>query len=60
MSSKPNLLQSMGLGGSAALFAVNFTHPIETVKTRMQVSGESVAGTVSGIFKNEGVTALWK
>lgn len=60
MSSKPNLLQSMGLGGSAALFAVNFTHPIETVKTRMQVSGESVVGTVSGIFKNEGVTALWK
>jgi hypothetical protein len=27
------------LGGSAAVFAVNFTHPIETVKTRMQVSG---------------------
>lgn len=25
MSNKPNLLQSMGLGGSAALFAVNFT-----------------------------------
>jgi hypothetical protein len=25
---KPGLLQSMALGGSAACFAVNFTHPI--------------------------------
>ena len=28
---KPGLLESMALGGTAACFAVNFTHPIETV-----------------------------
>ena len=26
---KPGLLASMALGGSSAVFAVNFTHPIE-------------------------------
>jgi hypothetical protein len=53
----------LALGGSAAVFAVNFTHPIETVKTRMQVSGlvrisflvekdmwETVEGMVMHIF----------
>ena len=33
----PNAIQSMGLASGTALIAVNFTHPIETVKTRMQV-----------------------
>lgn len=57
---KANLLQSMALGGSAAAFAVNFTHPIETVKTRMQVSGLSIGETVSGILSKEGVGAFYK
>lgn len=57
---KANLLQSMALGGSAAAFAVNFTHPIETVKTRMQVSGLSIGETVSGILGKEGVGAFYK
>mmetsp|Transcript_28644 Transcript_28644/g.66661 ORF Transcript_28644/g.66661 Transcript_28644/m.66661 type:complete len:283 (+) Transcript_28644:75-923(+) len=57
---KASLLESMALGGCAASFAVNFTHPIETVKTRMQVSGGGLGATISGISANEGVGAFWK
>mmetsp|Transcript_24523 Transcript_24523/g.27525 ORF Transcript_24523/g.27525 Transcript_24523/m.27525 type:complete len:287 (-) Transcript_24523:243-1103(-) len=57
---KAGLLQSMALGGSAAAFAVNFTHPIETVKTRMQVSGIGFGATVSDILGKEGVASFWK
>jgi hypothetical protein len=57
--SKPGLFQSMGLGGCSAMFAVNFTHPIETVKTRMQVSGNGLGVTVSSTAK-EGISAFWK
>ena len=57
---KPNLFESMACGGTAAAFAVNFTHPIELVKTRMQASGGSVGSTVSAVMKNEGVLSFWK
>ncbi|KAL3758382.1 hypothetical protein ACHAWU_005052 [Discostella pseudostelligera] len=57
---KPNLLESMACGGLAAAFAVNFTHPIELVKTRMQASGGTIGGTISGVMKNEGVLSFWK
>jgi len=50
----------MGLGGLSAVFAVNFTHPIETVKTRMQVSGAGLGGTISGLMAKEGIAAFWK
>jgi len=58
--SKPSLLQSMAMGGTAAAFAVNFTHPIELVKTRMQVSGLGVGKTCSDLLAKEGFTAFWK
>lgn len=57
---KAGLFESMALGGTAAIFAVNFTHPIETVKTRMQVSGLGIGATVSEIASNEGIAAFWK
>lgn len=58
---KPTLLQSTLLGGTAAVFAVNFTHPIELVKTRVQVShGLGVVHTCSSAFRNEGIAAFWK
>jgi hypothetical protein len=57
---KASMLESMGCGGTAAVFAVNFTHPIELVKTRMQVSGLGLAPTISGVMKNEGMTSFWK
>ncbi len=56
----PTLLQSTVLGGSAAVFAVNFTHPIELVKSRVQVNNLGVIQTCSQTLKNEGMAAFWK
>jgi Mitochondrial carrier protein len=56
----PTLLQSTVLGGSAAMFAVNFTHPIELVKTRVQVTQDGIIQTCSSAFRKEGVLAFWK
>lgn len=44
----------------SCVFTVNFTHPIELVKTRMQVTGDSLGTTVSSLVKNEGPLAFWK
>lgn len=57
---KPTLMESMVMGGAAAAFAVNFTHPIELVKTRMQVSGAGIGTTVSEVMGSGGITAFWK
>lgn len=56
----PTILQSTFLGGSAAVFAVNFTHPIELVKSRVQVNNMGVIQTCSDTLKNEGFAAFWK
>lgn len=42
---KPGLFPSMGMAGLTALIVVNFTHPIEVVKTRLQVEGTFSAKT---------------
>lgn len=60
MPEKPGTLASIGLGGSAAVLTVNLVHPIETVKTRLQISGGSVTGIISGLLKNEGILGFWK
>lgn len=57
---KPSLIQSIALGGASCVFTVNFTHPIETVKTRMQVSGDGLGRVVSTTLKGEGPAAFWK
>jgi len=56
----PTILQSTFLGGSAAVFAVNFTHPIELVKSRVQVNNMGVVQTCRDTMKNEGIAAFWK
>lgn len=56
----PSLFESIFLGGTACVFTVNFTHPIELIKTRMQVSGDGIGITVSQLMKNEGPLAFWK
>ena len=56
----PTILQSTVLGGTAAVFAVNFTHPIELVKSRVQINNMGVVKTVTDTLKNEGVAAFWK
>lgn len=63
------VLKSVGLAGSAAVITVTFVHPIDVVKTRLQVSGTAgarnykelgVIGTVTTVAKEEGITAFWK
>lgn len=56
----PTLFESILLGGASCIFTVNFTHPIETVKTRMQVSGDGIGVVVKSTFRNEGVASFWK
>ena len=57
---KPGLLESIALGGASCVFTVNFTHPIELVKTRMQVSGDGLGHVVSTTARAEGVAGFWK
>lgn len=56
----PTLLESIALGGASCVFTVNFTHPIETVKTRMQVTGDGLGLVVRNTLRNEGVASFWK
>lgn len=56
----PNMLESIGLGGISCVFTVNFTHPIELVKTRMQVSGSGLVEVCGATLQKEGFAAFWK
>lgn len=61
---QPSLLQQVGMAGAAAVITVTFIHPIDVVKTRIQISSEygalGMGGTTKKIIGAEGVTALWK
>jgi len=56
----PTLVESIALGGASCVFTVNFTHPIELVKTRMQVSGNGLGATIGQTYAKEGAAAFWK
>lgn len=60
----PSLLTQLGMAGTAAVITVSFIHPIDVVKTRIQVSSEyaslGMGGTVKKVMNDEGVIALWK
>lgn len=63
-------LKSIVGAGTAAVITVSFIHPIDVVKTRLQISGQGgegrnykqlgMGGTVKVILKEEGVFAFWK
>lgn len=62
-------LKGMAAAGTAAVTTVTFIHPIDMVKTRLQVSGDGggrnykalgIGGTVSVIAKEEGIASFWK
>lgn len=63
-----DLLLSVTAAGSAAVIAVTGIHPIDVVKTRLQVSGDGsrnykalgIGGTVKVIAAEEGIAAFWK
>jgi hypothetical protein len=52
------------MAGGAAVITVTFIHPIDVVKTRIQISSEysslGMGGTTKRIVTGEGVSALWK
>ena len=64
------MLKSVVGAGAAAVITVTFIHPIDVLKTRLQVSGDGsggrnykqlgVAGSVRIIAAEEGVGAFWK
>jgi len=60
----PSLLQQVGMAGTAAVITVSFIHPIDVIKTRIQISAEygalGMSGTTKRIVANEGFLALWK
>lgn len=56
----PTLIESIALGGASCVFTVNFTHPIELVKTRMQVTGDGIGNVARSAFQKEGVAGFWK
>eukprot|EP00607_Mallomonas_marina_P009546 CAMPEP_0182419502 /NCGR_PEP_ID=MMETSP1167-20130531/3951_1 /TAXON_ID=2988 /ORGANISM="Mallomonas Sp, Strain CCMP3275" /LENGTH=287 /DNA_ID=CAMNT_0024594469 /DNA_START=110 /DNA_END=973 /DNA_ORIENTATION=+ len=64
-----DLVKSVTAAGSAAVITVTGIHPIDVVKTRLQVSGGEgsrnykalgIGGTVKVILSEEGITAFWK
>lgn len=61
---QPTLLEQVGMAGAAAVITVTFIHPIDVVKTRIQISSEygalGMAGTTKKIMGAEGISALWK
>lgn len=62
-SNMTKLLKSVFLAGAAAVITVSFIHPIDVVKTRMQVApkGQGSLGDIVGsAMKNEGFGAFYK
>ena len=62
-----DLFRNIGAAGSSAVLAVTGIHPIDVVKTRLQVSDGlvnykalGIRGTIQQIAKQEGVPAFWK
>lgn len=67
-----DLLRSVAAAGSSAVITVTGIHPIDVVKTRLQVSGDGsvggvrnykalgISGTIKVIASEEGIAAFWK
>jgi len=63
-----DLIMNVAAAGSSAVITVTGIHPIDVVKTRLQVSGDGmrnykalgIGGTVKVIAAEEGISAFWK
>jgi len=63
-----DFFKNIGAAGSAAVITVTGIHPIDVVKTRLQVSGDGgrnykalgIGGTVKVIAAEEGIGSFWK
>uniref|UniRef100_A0A7S2RB08 Uncharacterized protein n=1 Tax=Mucochytrium quahogii TaxID=96639 RepID=A0A7S2RB08_9STRA len=52
-----DMFREMGLAGTTAVIVVNFTHPIDTIKTRLQVDPNF---SVKNMVRSEGASSLYK
>ena len=62
-SGMTKLLKNVFCAGAAAVFTVSFIHPIDVVKTRMQIAAKgegSLGEVVSAAMKEEGPGAFYK
>ena len=66
---KPSLIKNVGLAGTAAVITVTMIHPIDVIKTRLQIQGEAgratkqysgVTGVIKTIATEEGVASFYK
>ena len=63
-----DIIKSISAAGISAVITVTGIHPIDVVKTRLQISGKEtrnygslgITGTIKTIYKEEGVGAFWK
>jgi hypothetical protein len=56
----PNTFHSIIFGGLSASLTCNFTHPIELIKTRMQITNKPFMQNFTSLINNEGPLALWR
>jgi len=63
------MLTNIGCAGGAAVITVTFIHPIDVVKTRLQIAGEAgrqtkqyngVSGVIRTVVADEGAGAFYK
>lgn len=63
------MLKGIGLAGTAAVITVTGIHPIDVVKTRLQIQGEAgrqtkqyngVSGVIKSVLADEGAAAFYK
>lgn len=66
---KPSLIKNVAGAGGAAVITVSFIHPIDVVKTRLQIAGEAgrqtkqyngVSGVIKTVLADEGAGAFYK
>lgn len=64
-----DIFKNVGAAGTSAVITVTGIHPIDVVKTRLQVSGEGggrnykalgIGGSVKVIAAEEGISSFWK
>jgi len=63
-----DVIKNVAAAGTSAVISVTGIHPIDVVKTRLQVSGQGtrnykslgIHGTMKTILKEEGLSAFWK
>ena len=56
----PSFLASIGLAGGTGVIIVNATHPIDVIKTRMQIRKGTSGFSINQMIKKEGFISLYK